>query len=71
MGVGEQDTVAADIRACVEFARKEFKPTSLGLVGFCYGGGRALEEAAAGNISIRLMMLCRSFTLLLKYRRCI
>ncbi|CAM9933179.1 unnamed protein product [Scytosiphon promiscuus] len=46
----DPDTVAADIRACVEFARKEFKPTSLGLVGFCYGGGRALEEAAAGVV---------------------
>lgn len=41
--------MAADIRACVDFARKQYKPTSLGLMGFCYGGGRALEEAAAGN----------------------
>lgn len=56
LGVGEQDTVAADIRACVDFARKEFKPTTLGLVGFCFGGGRALEEAAAGNVSIWLAM---------------
>lgn len=40
--------MAADIRACVNFARNQYKPTSLGLVGFCYGGGRALEEAAAG-----------------------
>ncbi|CAM9156694.1 unnamed protein product [Hapterophycus canaliculatus] len=46
----DPDTVAADIRACVDFARKEFKPTSLGLVGFCFGGGRALEEAAAGVV---------------------
>ncbi|CAM9445717.1 unnamed protein product [Ectocarpus sp. 6 AP-2014] len=42
--------VANDIRACVDFARKEYKATSLGLVGFCYGGGRALEEAAAGVV---------------------
>eukprot|EP00903_Cladosiphon_okamuranus_P009515 g9065.t1 len=42
--------VAADIRACVDFARKKYKPTSLGLVGFCFGGGRALEEAAAGAV---------------------
>lgn len=42
--------MANDIRACVDFARKEFKATSLGLVGFCYGGGRALEEAAAGDV---------------------
>lgn len=41
--------MAADIRACVAYARSEYKPTSLGLMGFCYGGGRALEEAAAGN----------------------
>lgn len=41
--------MAADIRACVDFARSEYKPTSLALMGFCYGGGRALEEAAAGN----------------------
>lgn len=41
--------VAADIRACVTYAKAEYKPTSLGLVGFCYGGGRALEEAAAGE----------------------
>lgn len=45
----EQDVVAADIRACVDYARKKYKPTSLGLMGFCYGGGRALEEAAAGE----------------------
>lgn len=44
-----QDDVAADIRACVAYARSEYKPTSLGLMGFCYGGGKALEEAAAGN----------------------
>lgn len=44
-----QDDVASDIRACVDFVRKQYKPTSLGLMGFCYGGGRALEEAAAGN----------------------
>lgn len=43
--------MAADIRACVDFARKKYKPTSLGLMGFCYGGGRALEEAAAGEIN--------------------
>lgn len=41
--------MAADIRACVAHVRAEYKPTSLGLMGFCYGGGRALEEAAAGN----------------------
>ncbi|CAB1111732.1 unnamed protein product [Ectocarpus sp. CCAP 1310/34] len=46
----DPDAVANDIRACVDFARKEFKATSLGLVGFCYGGGRALEEAAAGVV---------------------
>lgn len=46
-----QDDVASDIRACVDFARKQYKPTSLGLMGFCYGGGRALEEAAAGTAS--------------------
>lgn len=41
--------MAADIRACVAYARSEYKPTSLGLMGFCFGGGKALEEAAAGN----------------------
>lgn len=41
--------VTADIRACVTYAKAEYKPTSLGLVGFCYGGGRVLEEAAAGK----------------------
>lgn len=44
-----QDTVSSDIRACVAHARMEFKPTSLALMGFCYGGGRALEEAVAGG----------------------
>lgn len=44
-----QDDVAADIRACIAYARSEYKPTSLGLMGFCYGGGKALEEAAAGK----------------------
>ena len=41
--------MAADVRACVAYARSEYRPTSLGLMGFCYGGGKALEEAAAGN----------------------
>lgn len=55
--LAKQDVVAADIRACVEFARKKYKPTSLGLMGFCYGGGRALEEAAAGEVMLFLRTL--------------
>lgn len=47
-----QETVASDIRASVAYARAEFKPNSLALMGFCYGGGKALEEAAAGDVGV-------------------
>ena len=50
--------MAADIRACVDFAREKYKPTSLGLMGFCYGGGRALEEAAAGEVKLSSRTQC-------------
>lgn len=44
-----QETVASDIRASVEYARSEYKPSSMAIMGFCFGGGRALEAAAAGE----------------------
>lgn len=44
-----QETVASDIRACAAYARSEYKPTSMAIMGFCFGGGRALEAAAAGE----------------------
>ncbi|CAM9152380.1 unnamed protein product [Choristocarpus tenellus] len=46
----DPETISSDIRACVNFARTEFSPSSLGLVGFCFGGGKALEEAAKGLV---------------------
>ena len=58
-----QDNVAADIRACVAYARSEYKPTSVGLMGFCYGGGKALEEAAAGNAFDVPHEMCVNFIL--------
>ncbi|CAM9277659.1 unnamed protein product [Discosporangium mesarthrocarpum] len=44
------ERVSGDIRACASFARSTFRPKCLGLMGICYGGGRALEEAAAGVV---------------------
>eukprot|EP00968_Pinguiococcus_pyrenoidosus_P002621 scaffold146_cov265-Pinguiococcus_pyrenoidosus.AAC.18 len=47
------DRVAADIEDTVRAAVEAYKADSVGLVGFCYGGGRVLEAlAAAGQTSV-------------------
>mmetsp|Transcript_22273 Transcript_22273/g.28835 ORF Transcript_22273/g.28835 Transcript_22273/m.28835 type:complete len:462 (-) Transcript_22273:234-1619(-) len=45
------ERVQADIRASAAYLMKQFNGTSIALAGFCYGGGRAIEEAAAGYIN--------------------
>eukprot|EP00611_Tribonema_gayanum_P028181 TRINITY_DN7164_c0_g1_i1.p1 TRINITY_DN7164_c0_g1~~TRINITY_DN7164_c0_g1_i1.p1 ORF type:complete len:531 (-),score=76.51 TRINITY_DN7164_c0_g1_i1:19-1611(-) len=39
--------VASDIEAAMAYVREEFRPASVGVVGMCYGGGKALELAAS------------------------
>jgi carboxymethylenebutenolidase len=45
--VGHPDErVAADVRAAASVLRRDLGVTSLGMLGFCFGGGRLMDELA-------------------------
>lgn len=46
------DRVAADLRAAAAVLRTELGVQSLGLLGFCFGGGRLMDELAAGTSGV-------------------
>jgi carboxymethylenebutenolidase len=46
------ERVAADVRAAASVLRGELGVTSLGMLGFCFGGGRLMDELAAREAGV-------------------